>query len=157
MALNEMAAHIEAEKLAKARAAAERVNKARDDSIKMAKEKEEALKKAQAEILAKPNAAQSVGKAAPGVTGSAPLGATSGMLGMGKGPTAAAQAPKTAVYTVKKGDTLSQIAKNFYGFATPPYWKLIQDANKDLIKDANLIYPGQVFKIPELPEALKKK
>lgn len=62
-----------------------------------------------------------------------------------------------AVYTVKKGDTLSGIAKEFYGSATQPYWKLIQDANKDLIKDANLIYPGQVFKIPKLPEEMKKK
>jgi nucleoid-associated protein YgaU len=70
----------------------------------------------------------------------------------------AAQGQKASVeYTVKKGDTLSQIAKNHYGFATQPYWKLIQDANKDLIKYANLIYPGQVFKIPELPEEMKKK
>jgi|WetSurMetagenome_2_1015567.scaffolds.fasta_scaffold997760_1 nucleoid-associated protein YgaU len=61
------------------------------------------------------------------------------------------------IHKTKKGDTLSQITKNHYGFATQPYWKLIQDANKDLIKDANLIYPGQVFKIPELPEAMKKK
>ena len=61
-----------------------------------------------------------------------------------------------AMYTVKKGDTLSQIAKNYYGSGSQPYWKLIQDANKDLIKDANLIKPGQVFKIPKLPEELKK-
>ena len=62
-----------------------------------------------------------------------------------------------AEYTVKEGDTLSQIAKNFYGVTGPEYWNLIQAANKDLIKDVNMIDPGQVFKIPALPEELKKK
>jgi nucleoid-associated protein YgaU len=59
-----------------------------------------------------------------------------------------------AEYTVKKGDTLSAIAKKYYGSATKPLWEVIQKAND--IKDANLIYPGQVFKIPELPPGLKK-
>ena len=59
-----------------------------------------------------------------------------------------------AEYTVKKGDTLSAIAKKYYGSATKPLWEVIQKANN--IKDANLIYPGQVFKIPELPPGLKK-
>ncbi|MFC2145015.1 LysM peptidoglycan-binding domain-containing protein [Actinomycetota bacterium] len=59
-----------------------------------------------------------------------------------------------AEYTVKKGDTLSAIAKKYYGSATKPMWEVIQKANN--IKDANLIYPGQVFKIPELPPGLKK-
>jgi nucleoid-associated protein YgaU len=151
MAGTEFDARIQAEKLAKARAATERINKANAD-----KAKEDALKKVQADILAKRNAAQTVTKSTSAVGSGAPLGSAS-MSGMGIGP-AAAQGQKAAVeYTVKKGDTLSQIAKNHYGFATQLYWKLIQDANKDLIKDANLIYPGQVFKIPELPEAMKKK
>ncbi|MCJ7473219.1 MAG: LysM peptidoglycan-binding domain-containing protein [Actinobacteria bacterium] len=59
-----------------------------------------------------------------------------------------------AEYTVKKGDTLSAIAKKYYGSATKPLWEVIQKANN--IKDANLIYPGQVFKIPELPPGFKK-
>ena len=59
-----------------------------------------------------------------------------------------------AEYTVKKGDTLSAIAKKYYGSATKPLWEVIQKANN--IKDANLIYPGQVFKIPKLPPGLKK-
>ena len=59
-----------------------------------------------------------------------------------------------AEHTVKKGDTLSAIAKKYYGSATKPLWEVIQKANN--IKDANLIYPGQVFKIPELPPGLKK-
>lgn len=60
-------------------------------------------------------------------------------------------------YTVKRGDTLSLIAKFFFGFTTQLYCKLIQESNKDSIKDVNQIYPGQVLKIPVLPEELKKK
>ena len=61
-----------------------------------------------------------------------------------------------AEYTVKKGDTLSAIAKKYYGSGGKAYYELIQKANPDLIKDVNLIYPDQVFKIPELPPELKK-
>ena len=60
-----------------------------------------------------------------------------------------------AEYTVQSGDTLGQIAKNYYGSDSQPYWELIYEANKDIIKVASLIYPGQVIKIPELPEELK--
>ncbi|OPL17548.1 MAG: hypothetical protein AVO38_00780 [delta proteobacterium ML8_D] len=74
-------------------------------------------------------------------------------------PTTQAKAPGAkiiATHRVKKGDTLSQIAKEHYGSGSAPYYKLIQSANPDLIKDVNLIHPGQVFKIPELPDDLKK-
>lgn len=50
-------------------------------------------------------------------------------------------------YTVVKGDSLSKIAKQFYGNAGE--WKRIYEANKDVIKNPDLIYPGQTFKIPE--------
>jgi nucleoid-associated protein YgaU len=74
-----------------------------------------------------------------------------------KGAAKAAGAAKIiAEHTVVKGDTLSGIAKKYYGSGSKPYWELIQKANSDLIKDANLIYPGQVFKIPVLPAGMKK-
>jgi nucleoid-associated protein YgaU len=50
-------------------------------------------------------------------------------------------------YTVVKGDSLSKIAKQFYGNAKE--WKKIYEANKDTIKNPDLIYPGQTFKIPD--------
>jgi nucleoid-associated protein YgaU len=49
-------------------------------------------------------------------------------------------------YTVMKGDSLSKIAKALMGDATK--WRAIYEANKDKIKNPDLIYPGQVLKIP---------
>lgn len=49
-------------------------------------------------------------------------------------------------YTVKKGDCLWNIAKQFYGSGSA-YTK-IYDANTNQIANPNLIYPGQVFVIP---------
>ncbi len=49
-------------------------------------------------------------------------------------------------YTVQKGDTLSKIAKAHLGSANK--WKLIWEANRDQIKNPDLIKPGQVLKIP---------
>ncbi|MGO8968886.1 MAG: LysM peptidoglycan-binding domain-containing protein [Myxococcaceae bacterium] len=49
-------------------------------------------------------------------------------------------------YTVVKGDSLSKIAKTLMGDAQK--WRLIYEANKDTIKNPDLIYPGQVLKIP---------
>ena len=49
-------------------------------------------------------------------------------------------------YTVVAGDTLSKIAKHEYGDASK--WHRIYEANKDTIKNPDLIYPGQTFKIP---------
>ena len=53
-------------------------------------------------------------------------------------------APRT--YTVAKGDTLSKIAKQFYGKASK--WRAIHAANKDAVPDPDRIYPGQVLVIP---------
>jgi nucleoid-associated protein YgaU len=49
-------------------------------------------------------------------------------------------------YVVVSGDSLSKIAKREYGDASK--WPRIYEANKDLIKDPNLIYPGQELKVP---------
>ena len=46
-------------------------------------------------------------------------------------------------YTVESGDNLTKIG-NKYGIA----WKAIWDANRDILKDPDKIYPGQELKIP---------
>ncbi len=60
-------------------------------------------------------------------------------------PTATPTAART--YTVVAGDSLSKIAKKFYGDANK--WKRIFEANRDTVKNADLIHPGQVLKIPD--------
>ena len=49
-------------------------------------------------------------------------------------------------YTVKKGDSLSKIAKQFYGDANK--WKKIHAANADKIPNPDLIHPGLQLTIP---------
>ena len=59
-------------------------------------------------------------------------------------PAAAQTAQKT--YTVKPGDTLSKIAKEFLGDAIA--YPQIFEANRDQLSDPDKIKPGQVLKIP---------
>ena len=56
--------------------------------------------------------------------------------------------PEKQFYTVKKGDYLSKIAKQVYGNANK--YNIIFEANKPMLKDPNLIYPGQVLVIPPM-------
>ena len=51
-------------------------------------------------------------------------------------------------YTIQKGDTLWGIATNFYKDGNK--YPFIVEANLEVIKDADLIYPGQAIRIPEL-------
>jgi nucleoid-associated protein YgaU len=65
-------------------------------------------------------------------------------------PRAAAPAPppESKYHTVVKGDTLSKIAKEYYGDAMK--YPAIFEANKPMLKDPDKIYPGQVLRIPNL-------
>lgn len=54
-------------------------------------------------------------------------------------------------YTVVKGDTLSAIAKHYYGNANQ--YMRIFEANRDQLKDPDKIQVGQVLKIPPKKEA----
>lgn len=51
-------------------------------------------------------------------------------------------------YTIKSGDTLSGIAKEVYGDAMK--YPVIFENNREVIKDPDLIYPGQQIRIPAL-------
>ncbi|HNW39442.1 MAG TPA: LysM peptidoglycan-binding domain-containing protein [Candidatus Omnitrophota bacterium] len=49
-------------------------------------------------------------------------------------------------YTVAKNDTLQKISNKFYG--TTKRWMKIYEANKDVLRGPDKLYPGQVIKIP---------
>ncbi len=55
---------------------------------------------------------------------------------------------KAEFYTIKSGDTLSKIAKAYYG--DPMKYPEIFEANREVIKNPDLIYPGQTIRIPTL-------
>lgn len=59
----------------------------------------------------------------------------------------ATPAKESQFYTVKSGDTLSAISKQFYGDANQ--YNKIFEANKPMLKSPEKIYPGQVLRIPE--------
>ncbi|MDF0717528.1 LysM peptidoglycan-binding domain-containing protein [Muricauda sp. 334s03] len=51
-------------------------------------------------------------------------------------------------HTVKSGESLSKIAKHYYG--DPMKYTKIFDANTNILKDPNVIHPDQVLVIPNL-------
>lgn len=61
-------------------------------------------------------------------------------------PSPRTQAAGGTSYTVVKGDCLWAIAKTFYGSGAK--YTLIYNANKGIIKNPSLIYPGQILTIP---------
>ena len=62
-------------------------------------------------------------------------------------PNAPVGPPEPRIYIVQKGDTLSKIAKQFFGSSSE--WRRIHEANRDRIKDPDLIQPGWKLVIPE--------
>jgi nucleoid-associated protein YgaU len=58
----------------------------------------------------------------------------------------AANNPYTQTHVVVAGDTLSKIAQKYYG--DPSLYTQIFEANRDILKDPNKIFPGQKLKIP---------
>ncbi len=53
-------------------------------------------------------------------------------------------------YEVKKGDNLWKIAEKHYGKGKGAKYTVIFEANKPMLKDPDLIYPGQNLRIPPL-------
>lgn len=54
--------------------------------------------------------------------------------------------PAARNYTIKKNDTLRKLAQKYYG--DEMQWKRIYNANKDTIKNPDLIYTGKTLRIP---------
>lgn len=51
-------------------------------------------------------------------------------------------------HTVQSGESLSKIAKNYFG--DPMKYQQIFDANRDILKSPDMIYPGQELTIPNV-------
>ncbi len=73
---------------------------------------------------------------------------------------AAAEAERAKIiaeHTLKADETLSHLALKYYHNGYEPYWRVIYEANKELIgPNPARVRPGMVIKIPVLPEELKK-
>ena len=54
--------------------------------------------------------------------------------------------PKIATTTVSRGDTLWRLSRDTYGAGTR--YAVIYKANREQIRNPNLIYPGQIFVLP---------
>lgn len=67
------------------------------------------------------------------------------------------EAPTDIMYTVVKGDHLWGIARKQAHYGNGFAWPVIYNANRDQIKNPDLIYPAQVFKVPQLSEEEKSK
>jgi nucleoid-associated protein YgaU len=65
--------------------------------------------------------------------------------------------PDVISYTVVRGDHLWGIAKKKEHYGNPFAWPVIYKANREQIKDPDLIYPNQVFKVPPLSQEEKSK
>lgn len=76
------------------------------------------------------------------------LGNTEGIASVDDRITVVKPEPEATFYEVKSGDSLSKIAKQVYGDAMK--YNIIFEANQPMLKDPNLIYPGQVLRIPTL-------
>jgi nucleoid-associated protein YgaU len=59
---------------------------------------------------------------------------------------APAATEKVEYYVIKSGDTLSAIAAKYYGKGS--LYPRIFEANREVIKNPDLIYPGQKIRIP---------
>ena len=72
--------------------------------------------------------------------------AAGAQLGAGMAPAPAAGAQAGRTHKVVKGDTLSALAKKYYGKASE--YNKIFEANKDQLKDPDKIQVGQTLRIP---------
>lgn len=75
-------------------------------------------------------------------------GNVSGVVGVNNMLAVAAPAPEAQYHDVVRGDTLSAIAKKFYGDANK--YMAIFEANKPMLTHPDKIYPGQKLRIPPL-------
>ena len=78
------------------------------------------------------------------------LGNTPGIASVDDQLEVATPAAQSQYHKVVSGDTLSKIAKEFYGDAMK--YPVIFEANQPMLEDPDKIYPGQVLRIPPLED-----
>ncbi len=76
------------------------------------------------------------------------LGNQPGVASVDDRMTVKAPAPEAKFYEVKSGDSLSKIAQAEYG--DPMKYTIIFEANKPMLKNPDMIFPGQQLRIPPL-------
>jgi len=74
------------------------------------------------------------------------VGNTAGIARVDDQIVVVAPEPEARFYTVVRGDSLSKIAKEFYGNAMK--YPVIFEANKPMLSHPDKIYPGQMLRIP---------
>ncbi len=75
------------------------------------------------------------------------LGNVNGIASVDDRLTVTNKEPEADFYEVKSGDSLSKIAKKYYGDAKA--YDAIFEANKPMLKDPDKIYPGQMLRVPK--------
>ena len=63
------------------------------------------------------------------------------------------EAEQAKTHTVRRGETLSSLARTYYG--SLKYWPALRDANRDLLKGNDVLRPGMVLHIPPLEELVE--
>ncbi len=76
------------------------------------------------------------------------VGNTEGVATVDDRMSVVVEEPEATFYTVESGDSLSKIAKEVYGDMMK--YPIIFEANKPMLTSPDLIYPGQVLRIPAL-------
>ena len=74
------------------------------------------------------------------------LAATASIVPLDGGSPSAVVVPRIATTTVSRGDSLWRISRLTYGAGTR--YAVIYKANREQIRNPNLIYPGQIFVVP---------
>lgn len=76
------------------------------------------------------------------------LGNVDGIASVDDRMSVAVEEPASDFHTVVSGDSLSKIAKTFYGDAMK--YPMIFEANKPMLEHPDKIYPGQVLRVPKI-------
>jgi nucleoid-associated protein YgaU len=142
-AMAEARARAEAEAKAKAEQAHQQAEaQARQIAEQMARQREEAAKKAEEQAAQAAALAQQPGMMQPAAEAAVPPATQAAVPPAAQ----AAAAPAQIIHVVKRGDTLSGIAKALLGDAGR--WPEIVELNKNLIKNPNMIKTGWKLRIP---------